>query len=82
MDPKSIVCEFFRHGQCTKGFKCKYSHDLAVERKVHKIGESSAHILVQAHFMRLLLMANACFMSCQMQICSLTSETLGRTTRR
>ena len=37
VDPKSVVCEFFRHGQCTKGFKCKYSHDLAVERKGPKI---------------------------------------------
>lgn len=26
-----------RHGQCTKGFKCKYSHDLSVERKTAKI---------------------------------------------
>lgn len=33
VDPKSIVCEFYRAGQCTKGFKCKFSHDLAVERK-------------------------------------------------
>ena len=37
VDPKSILCEYFRHGQCTKGFKCKYSHDLAVERKTQKI---------------------------------------------
>lgn len=37
MDPKSIVCEYFRHGQCTKGNKCKYSHDLSVERKGPKI---------------------------------------------
>lgn len=36
VDPKSIVCEYFRHGQCTKGFKCKFSHDLSVERKTHK----------------------------------------------
>lgn len=34
VDPKSMVCEFFRHGQCTKGAKCKFSHDLNVERKV------------------------------------------------
>lgn len=34
VDPKSILCEFFRHGQCTKGFKCKFSHDLNIERKV------------------------------------------------
>mmetsp|Transcript_5976 Transcript_5976/g.10409 ORF Transcript_5976/g.10409 Transcript_5976/m.10409 type:complete len:446 (-) Transcript_5976:1004-2341(-) len=37
VDPKSILCEFFRHGQCTKGFKCKYSHDLGVESKGAKI---------------------------------------------
>ena len=37
VDPKSVVCEFFRAGQCAKGFKCKYSHDLAVERKTRKI---------------------------------------------
>ena len=41
VDPKSVVCEFFRAGQCTKGFKCKYSHDLNVERKVAKIGEAA-----------------------------------------
>lgn len=38
MDPKSIVCEFYRHGQCTKGFKCKFSHDLNVEKKVRASG--------------------------------------------
>ena len=37
MDPKSIVCEYYRQGKCTKGFKCKYSHDLNVERKGGKI---------------------------------------------
>lgn len=37
VDPKSIVCEFYRHGQCTKGFKCKFAHDLSVERKGAKI---------------------------------------------
>ncbi|CAI5465951.1 unnamed protein product [Closterium sp. Yama58-4] len=37
VDPKSIVCEFYRHGQCSKGFKCKFSHDLSVERKGEKI---------------------------------------------
>jgi hypothetical protein len=36
VDPKSVVCEFFRKGSCTKGFKCKFSHDLGVERKVAK----------------------------------------------
>lgn len=37
VDPKSILCELFRIGQCTKGSKCKYAHDLAVERKTEKI---------------------------------------------
>lgn len=37
VDPKSIVCEFFRHGKCTKGTRCKFSHDLAVERKGPKV---------------------------------------------
>mmetsp|Transcript_675 Transcript_675/g.1960 ORF Transcript_675/g.1960 Transcript_675/m.1960 type:complete len:411 (-) Transcript_675:102-1334(-) len=37
VDPKSIVCEYFRVGKCSKGFKCKYSHDLDVERKKAKI---------------------------------------------
>ncbi|KAG0587314.1 hypothetical protein KC19_2G155200 [Ceratodon purpureus] len=37
VEPKCLVCGFFRHGQCAKGFKCKYSHDLRVERKGEKI---------------------------------------------
>lgn len=37
VDPKSVVCEFFKAGQCTKGNKCKYSHDLKVEKKAEKI---------------------------------------------
>ncbi len=32
-DPKSVVCAFFKKGQCTKGDKCKFSHDLTMERK-------------------------------------------------
>lgn len=35
-DPKSVVCAFFKAGQCTKGDRCKFSHDLAVERKQEK----------------------------------------------
>ncbi|OWK10857.1 hypothetical protein Celaphus_00005636, partial [Cervus elaphus hippelaphus] len=35
-DPKSVVCAFFKHGQCTKGDKCKFSHDLTLERKCEK----------------------------------------------
>lgn len=37
VDPKSILCEFFKVGQCTKGFKCKFSHDLNIQRKGEKI---------------------------------------------
>ncbi|XP_006011535.1 zinc finger CCCH domain-containing protein 15 [Latimeria chalumnae] len=35
-DPKSVVCAFFKQGQCTKGDKCKFSHDLSLERKCEK----------------------------------------------
>ena len=41
VDPKSMVCEYFRAGQCTKGFKCKFSHDLDVERKTHRSTSSA-----------------------------------------
>lgn len=33
VDPKSVLCEFFRKGVCAKGNKCKFSHDLNVGRK-------------------------------------------------
>ncbi|XP_034946931.1 zinc finger CCCH domain-containing protein 15 homolog isoform X1 [Chelonus insularis] len=35
-DPKSVVCAFFKQGQCAKGEKCKFSHDLSIERKAEK----------------------------------------------
>uniref|UniRef100_A0A1A9Z5F1 C3H1-type domain-containing protein n=1 Tax=Glossina pallidipes TaxID=7398 RepID=A0A1A9Z5F1_GLOPL len=35
-DPKSVVCTFFKQGTCTKGDKCKFSHDLSVENKAEK----------------------------------------------
>jgi len=37
VDPKSMVCEFFKKGICSKGDKCKFSHNLAQERKTEKI---------------------------------------------
>lgn len=36
VDPKTVLCAFFKAGQCTRGTKCKFSHDLEVERKVAK----------------------------------------------
>ena len=35
-DPKSVLCAFFKAGQCGKGDKCKFSHDLALGRKGEK----------------------------------------------
>ncbi|KAI8319095.1 hypothetical protein GQ54DRAFT_251570, partial [Martensiomyces pterosporus] len=37
VNPKSVLCEFFKQGLCTKGDKCKFSHDTAVERKGSKM---------------------------------------------
>lgn len=36
VDPKTVVCEFFKKGTCEKGKKCKFSHDLEAGRKTHK----------------------------------------------
>lgn len=36
VDPKTVVCIFYKKGNCEKGKKCKFSHDLEVERKVEK----------------------------------------------
>ncbi|PIK59500.1 putative zinc finger CCCH-type containing 15 [Apostichopus japonicus] len=36
VDPKSVVCAFFKQGTCRKGDKCKFSHDLTLERKSEK----------------------------------------------
>lgn len=36
VDPKTVLCVFFKKGNCEKGRKCKFSHDLAVERKAEK----------------------------------------------
>lgn len=36
VDPKTVVCIFYKQGNCEKGKKCKFSHDLAVERRGEK----------------------------------------------
>ena len=36
VDPKTVLCQFYKKGICEKGKKCKFSHDLAVERKAEK----------------------------------------------
>ena len=35
-DPKSVLCVFYRQGMCSKGDKCKFSHDLSLEGKAEK----------------------------------------------
>jgi hypothetical protein len=36
VDPKTILCQFYKKGNCEKGKKCKFSHDLNIERKQEK----------------------------------------------
>jgi hypothetical protein len=36
VDPKTVLCAFFKAGSCEKGSKCKFSHDVNVGRKVEK----------------------------------------------
>lgn len=36
VDPKTVVCEFYKKGMCDKGKKCKFSHDLDMGRKTEK----------------------------------------------
>jgi hypothetical protein len=36
VDPKTVLCQFYKRGHCEKGRKCKFSHDLNVERKTEK----------------------------------------------
>jgi hypothetical protein len=36
VDPKTVLCVFFKAGHCEKGNKCKFSHNRDVERKVEK----------------------------------------------
>lgn len=36
VDPKTVLCQYYKKGHCDKGRKCKFSHDLNVERKTTK----------------------------------------------
>ncbi|KAL4887276.1 translation machinery-associated protein 46 [Aspergillus karnatakaensis] len=36
VDPKTVLCVYFKQGNCEKGKKCKFSHDPSVERKSAK----------------------------------------------
>lgn len=36
VDPKTVICIFYKQGHCEKGRKCKFSHDLDAERKAAK----------------------------------------------
>jgi len=36
VDPKTVLCAFFKAGACDKGNKCKFSHDLDIGRRVEK----------------------------------------------
>ncbi len=36
VDPKSVLCAFFKAGVCERGAKCKFGHDLALARKSGK----------------------------------------------
>ncbi|KAL7279255.1 hypothetical protein ACG7TL_007096 [Trametes sanguinea] len=36
VDPKTVLCAFYKAGTCEKGSKCKFSHDLNIGRKVEK----------------------------------------------
>lgn len=36
VDPKTVLCIFYKKGDCEKGKKCKFSHDLTIERRTEK----------------------------------------------
>ncbi|KAH6621064.1 hypothetical protein B0J18DRAFT_431440 [Chaetomium sp. MPI-SDFR-AT-0129] len=37
VDPKTVVCIFYKKGNCEKGKKCKFSHNSDMDRKTEKI---------------------------------------------
>lgn len=36
VDPKTVLCEFYKKGMCEKGKRCKFSHDLEAARRTEK----------------------------------------------
>ncbi|CDO95450.1 unnamed protein product [Kluyveromyces dobzhanskii CBS 2104] len=36
VDPKTVLCALFKIGNCNKGIRCKFSHDINVGRRVEK----------------------------------------------
>ncbi|ORY98545.1 hypothetical protein BCR43DRAFT_487715 [Syncephalastrum racemosum] len=36
VNPKTVLCQYFKAGHCEKGAKCKFSHDVNVGRKSEK----------------------------------------------
>ncbi|RVX74293.1 hypothetical protein B0A52_02125 [Exophiala mesophila] len=36
VDPKTVLCQFYKQGHCDKGRKCKFSHDLDIVKKTAK----------------------------------------------
>lgn len=36
VDPKTVLCIFHKKGNCEKGKKCKFSHDMELDRKTDK----------------------------------------------
>lgn len=36
VDPKTVLCIFYKKGDCEKGRRCKFSHDLTIDRKTEK----------------------------------------------
>ena len=36
VDPKTVLCQFYKKGHCERGRKCKFSHDLGIERRGQK----------------------------------------------
>ena len=63
-DPKSVLCAFFKQGQCLKGAKCKFSHDLNIGRKGEKRNiyeDTEAKGTVMIILYSLLNFNNSCF---------------------